>query len=69
MATASTHDDPRTAAQQPCTAVTPPMIVMLLAGAIAAWLAAGSTGLLGHPLQHALDMARFGRGHRRRVAA
>ena len=29
-------------------------IVMLVAGAVAAWLAAGSTGLLGHPLQHAL---------------
>ena len=29
-------------------------IVVLVAGMGAAWLAAGSTGLLGHPLQHAL---------------
>ncbi len=34
--------------------VAPPAIVVLVAGMVAAWLAAGSTGLLGHPLQHAL---------------
>ena len=40
--------------EQQCVAVAPPAIVMLVAGMVAAWLAAGSTGLLGHPLQHAL---------------
>ena len=37
-----------------CTAAAPPAIVILVAGMTAAWFAAGSTGLLGHPLQHAL---------------
>ncbi len=38
----------------PCDVVALPAIVVLVAGMVAAWLAAGSTGLLGHPLQHAL---------------
>ena len=38
----------------PPTSLRPAAIVVLVAGMVAAWLAAGSTGLLGHPLQHAL---------------
>ncbi len=34
--------------------MTPSAIVIVVAGAAAAWFAAGSTGMLGHPLQHAL---------------
>jgi hypothetical protein len=60
MATASLHDNPNAAHQQQCIAVAPSAIVILIAGAIAAWLAAGSTGLLGHPLQHALTWIALG---------
>lgn len=37
-----------------CAVIPARAIVMLVAGMVAAWFAAGSTGLLAHPLQHAL---------------
>jgi len=40
--------------EQPCTAIAPQAVVILISGMIAAWLAAGSTGLLAHSFQHAL---------------
>jgi hypothetical protein len=40
--------------QEPCAPLPAGAIVVLAAGLSAVWLAAGSTGLLGHPLQHAL---------------
>ena len=40
--------------QTPCATMPCRAIVALTAGMIAAWFAAGSTGLLGHPLQHVL---------------
>ena len=39
---------------EPCATVPGRAVVILVAGVVAAWFAAGSTGLLGHPLQHAL---------------
>ena len=54
MASVTSHNDQNAARGEPCVGVAPQAIVVLLAGMIAAWLAAGSTGLLGHPLQHAL---------------
>ena len=69
MTTAPSNDDQNDAQQKPCAAVPAHAIVMLVAGMAAAWFAAGSTGLLGHPLQHALDLARSGRRAGGRVAA
>ncbi len=54
MASATPHNYRSAPHGEPCVAAAPEAIVVLLAGMIAAWLAAGSTGLLGHPLQHAL---------------
>ncbi len=42
------------ASVKPSEAVPAQAVVILVAGMTAAWFAAGSTGLLGHPLQHAL---------------
>lgn len=39
---------------EPFAAVAPQAIVVLVAGSVASWLAAGSVGFLGHALQHAL---------------
>ena len=38
----------------------PGTVVAVLAGLLAGWLAAGSTGLLGHPLRHALTWVACG---------
>ena len=50
----SPGNDQNTSRSEQHDIVAPPAIVVLVAGMVAAWLAAGSTGLLGHPLQHAL---------------
>jgi hypothetical protein len=52
MTIAPANDNERPA--EDCAAVPANAIVMLVAGVSAAWLAAGSTGLLAHSLQHAL---------------
>ena len=54
MASAALPTDLNTKRDEPCTVVAPHAVAILLAGIVAAWFAAGSTGLLTHPLQHAL---------------
>ncbi|MFZ1934514.1 MAG: DUF4350 domain-containing protein [Thermoguttaceae bacterium] len=54
MTTAPANDIPNDARQEPAAAVPAHAIVMLTAGMAAAWFAAGSTGLVAHPLQRAL---------------
>ncbi len=54
MANVPLHNDPNANRNEPCTVVAPQAVVILAVGMIAAWLAAGSTGLLAHSLQHAL---------------
>jgi hypothetical protein len=54
MASLSLPADQHEAGGEPCVAVTPQAVLILVAGMSAAWFAAGSTGLLTHPLQHAL---------------
>ena len=54
MANVPLHNDLSANHNEPCTAVAPQAVVILAVGMIAAWLAAGSTGLLAHSLQHAL---------------
>ncbi len=54
MTTAPSHNIPTDAQPTPCAAVPAHAIVMLTVGMAAAWFAAGSTGLLAHPLQRAL---------------
>ena len=54
MITAPSNDNRTDAQQEPCAAVPAHAVVMLTAGMAAAWFAAGSTGLVAHPLQHAL---------------
>ena len=54
MTTAPANDDTNDAQEESCATVPTSAIVMLVAGMAAAWFAAGSTGLLAHPLQHAL---------------
>ena len=54
MASVTLPADQNPSPRAPCTAAAPQAIVILVAGMTAAWFAAGSTGLLGHPLQHAL---------------
>jgi hypothetical protein len=50
----SRHDDPDQANADRASAVPAAAIVVLVAAMAAAWIAAGSTGLLAHPLRHAL---------------
>ena len=54
MASVPSHDNEKTACGPECEIIAPQALIILVAGMAAAWLAAGSTGLLGHPLQHAL---------------
>ncbi len=54
MASAALTTNSNPKRDQPCTVVAPHAVVILIAGMIAAWLAAGSTGLLAHSLQRAL---------------
>lgn len=54
MTTAPSNDVPADAPQELVAAVPGPAIVMLAAGMAAAWFAAGSTGLVAHPLERAL---------------
>jgi len=54
MVSISPLDVRNDAGEEPQVTVSPHAIVILVAGMVAAWLAAGSTGLLGHPLRHAL---------------
>jgi len=54
MASVTPQNDQNIVPGQQHTAVALQAVVILVAGMIAAWVAAGSTGLLGHPLQHAL---------------
>ena len=54
MTTAPSSDIQNDALQKPYAAVPAYAIVMLAAGMAAAWFAAGSTGLIAHPLQRAL---------------
>ena len=54
MTTVIPRTDPNSPCGEPNEVVPPPAIVVLVAGMVAAWLAAGSAGLLGHPLEHAL---------------
>jgi hypothetical protein len=54
MANVISCNDQNVPPSEPSNVVAPATIVVLVAGMVAAWLAAGSTGLLGHPLQHAL---------------
>lgn len=56
MASVPLRDNQNAPCGEPGTTVAPHAIVILVAGMAAAWLAAGSTGLLGHPLQHALTL-------------
>jgi hypothetical protein len=51
IADLSTHD---ATPDVPCDSVSPRAIVILAAGMVAAWFAAGSTGLLTHSLEHAI---------------
>ena len=48
------HRSKSVARRRHARAAAPLAIVILVAGMVAAWFAAGSTGLLAHPLQHAL---------------
>jgi len=54
MATARPQNSQDTASGESFVAVPARAVVILIAGMAAAWFAAGSTGLLGHPLRHAL---------------
>lgn len=54
MASVAQHDGLNNVRPEPCITVPARAIVALAAGMSAAWFAAGSTGLLAHPLQHAL---------------
>ncbi len=54
MANVNSCNEPHTPGGEQYEVVPLPAIAVLVAGMVAAWLAAGSTGLLGHPLQHAL---------------
>jgi hypothetical protein len=54
MTIAPANDDKNDVQEESCAAVPAHAIVMLVAGMAAAWFAAGSTGLLARPLQHAL---------------
>jgi hypothetical protein len=54
MANMTLHDEQDAPCGQKDTTIAPQSVVILVAGLAAAWFAAGSTGLLGHPLQHAL---------------
>lgn len=54
MATTTLHNDRDATCGQHDTTVAPQAIVILVAGLAAAWFAAGSIGLLGHPLQRTL---------------
>ncbi len=54
MASVAQHNDLNNVRPEPCITVPARAIVALAAGMIAAWFAAGSTGLLAHPLQHAI---------------
>ena len=54
MTTAPSNDNPTDAQQKPCAVVPAHAVIMLTAGMAAAWFAAGSTGLVAHPLQRSL---------------
>lgn len=54
------HDNPNATLDEPSTVVSLQAIIILIAGMVAAWLAAGSTGLLAHSLQHALTWLALG---------
>ncbi|MHC4176743.1 MAG: DUF4350 domain-containing protein, partial [Planctomycetota bacterium] len=53
----SRNDDPDRANSDDTSAIPVRAIVVLVAAVAAAWIAAGSTGLLAHPLRHALTIA------------
>ena len=54
MVSAPLNGDRNNTREEPIATVPTHAVVILVAGMVAAWFAAGSTGLLGHPLQHAL---------------
>ncbi|MCG2684437.1 MAG: hypothetical protein L6306_12595 [Planctomycetales bacterium] len=54
MASATARNSQATASGESFAAVPARAVVILVAGMAAAWFAAGSTGLLGHPLRHTL---------------
>ena len=60
MQITSLYDDSSTAGAEKSSAVPPGAIVAVVAGIAAAWIAAGSTGLLGHALRHALTWIALG---------
>ncbi len=54
MANFPPQNEPVVNRDPPCTAIAPQAVVILISGMIAAWLAAGSTGLFAHSFQHAM---------------
>lgn len=54
MTNVTPHDNRNATPSEPSTVVSSQAVIILVAGMVAAWLAAGSTGLLSHSLQHAL---------------
>ena len=54
MANVSRDDNQNMERSEQYAVVAPQAVVILLAGLAAAWFAAGSTGLLAHPMRHAL---------------
>ena len=57
MASVTLNDNQNTERSGHYAIIAPPAVVLLLAGMAAAWFAAGSTGLLAHPMRHALTWA------------
>ncbi len=58
--TTSARAEPRSATTEPPSAVAVRHFVTVVAALVAAWIAAGSLGMLGHPLRHGLTWLALG---------